>query len=913
MIKYSNFIFMIRMLKILVIILLSSLAVHSQIYIKPNNSYGLIQNRFRPDSTQLIPTFCGVPSGKASLHAIDQKMSALCYDSCGHKFYIYDPSDSSWTKLGAIQLNDSMFIVGKDTVTIRGTGGGGGINQLTGDIIAGPGIGSQATTIANNAVTNAKLRQSAGLSLIGRSGNSTGNVADITAGSSHTFLGYDGSSLSFHRPFAIIDAREYGCVGDNSTDNTSAFQALFDAVPSGSHIYIAAGKYKIFGTVTIKKANITIEGANGNLSYNYTNAAYDSSGTMLIGTSTTANMIVDSMPGISLIRLSVMNSTTPTAGTGVVLASAGHFVHIFQCRFYGFYNNLEIENGALWNITDCGFWNPINQNIYIHSPTAPDSGDWAITGCNFIGNSTGVTHIEYESSGGGKIIGCKFNDYNGAGGPLISKCINMNIGHSTSDLIISACSFENFHDKAISLDATDSFYNVQIHDCQFSSYNTIVNMIYATGKVGTISIRNNIFHDAGANTVYAIYLNNVGTTQIENNSWRGWTNKIFTGTATTVGGNSIYTSGSSSNDAKYFFGNSTAENFGVQNLNSSGFSGIDYLDNSGVPQVRTGWSNGSALFKTDIISSGGYSTFSVAGSEKLRINSTGVAIGASYYLPPSNGTSGYIMTSQGGSSVAWLPPAISGSGTSGRVAFWNGSSSLTSDANYLFSTSNNGTVSIGTTNTQGHFNLGGNKDLTATGMQTYLATATYTDQTTAASGTSSSFGINYIAGPAIAAANTSVTFPSIMTLLIDPPTEGTHATITDKWAIMTGANGNIRDQGTLRVDDKIYAVSAYYASVTNVSTNTTISTNVQLVKIDASSGSVTVTLPAASSAWNGTLNTGMVVKFIRMDSSGNTVTVSAGSGDSLNGVSTGTFTLTGQYSVKGITATGATAWLITQP
>jgi hypothetical protein len=54
-----------------------------------------------------------------------------------------------------------------------------GITQLTGDVTAGPGTGSQAATIAANAVTDAKFRQSVATSVIGRSANSTGNVADI--------------------------------------------------------------------------------------------------------------------------------------------------------------------------------------------------------------------------------------------------------------------------------------------------------------------------------------------------------------------------------------------------------------------------------------------------------------------------------------------------------------------------------------------------------------------------------------------------------------------------------------------------------------------------------------------------------------------------------------------------------------
>lgn len=49
-------------------------------------------------------------------------------------------------------LNDSTIIVGLDTLLIRGSGAPG-ITQLTGDVTAGPGSGSQAATLANTAVT----------------------------------------------------------------------------------------------------------------------------------------------------------------------------------------------------------------------------------------------------------------------------------------------------------------------------------------------------------------------------------------------------------------------------------------------------------------------------------------------------------------------------------------------------------------------------------------------------------------------------------------------------------------------------------------------------------------------------------------------------------------------------------------
>jgi len=66
---------------------------------------------------------------------------------------------------------------------------------LTGDVTAS--ANSFATTIASNAVTDAKFRQSAGLSVIGRSANTTGNVADITAASDGQVLRRSGTTIGF--------------------------------------------------------------------------------------------------------------------------------------------------------------------------------------------------------------------------------------------------------------------------------------------------------------------------------------------------------------------------------------------------------------------------------------------------------------------------------------------------------------------------------------------------------------------------------------------------------------------------------------------------------------------------------------------------------------------------------------------
>lgn len=70
------------------------------------------------------------------------------------------------------------------------------ITALTGDVTAS-GPGSVAATIALNAVTDAKFRQSSGLSLVGRASNSTGGVADITAANDNEVLRRSGTSIGF--------------------------------------------------------------------------------------------------------------------------------------------------------------------------------------------------------------------------------------------------------------------------------------------------------------------------------------------------------------------------------------------------------------------------------------------------------------------------------------------------------------------------------------------------------------------------------------------------------------------------------------------------------------------------------------------------------------------------------------------
>jgi len=73
-----------------------------------------------------------------------------------------------------------------------GGSGSGGITQLTGDVTAGPGSGSQAATIANDAVTFAKMQDINTDRLLGRDTASSGIVEELQVANGIEFSGTPG-------------------------------------------------------------------------------------------------------------------------------------------------------------------------------------------------------------------------------------------------------------------------------------------------------------------------------------------------------------------------------------------------------------------------------------------------------------------------------------------------------------------------------------------------------------------------------------------------------------------------------------------------------------------------------------------------------------------------------------------------
>jgi hypothetical protein len=104
------------------------------------------------------------------------------------------------------------------------------------------GFGSVATGgIADNAVTDDKIRDSAALSVIGNATNSTANPADIAAASDHQVLRRSGTALGFgavalNQAAAVTGALPFGNGGTGQTSQQAAMNALAGAITSGQYL-----------------------------------------------------------------------------------------------------------------------------------------------------------------------------------------------------------------------------------------------------------------------------------------------------------------------------------------------------------------------------------------------------------------------------------------------------------------------------------------------------------------------------------------------------------------------------------------------------------------------------------------------------------------------------------------------------
>lgn len=297
--------------------------------------------------------------------------------------------------------------------------GSGGIQSsaYTGDVTKT--AAGTALTIPNNTVDNARLADMATARFKGRTTASTGDPEDLTGTQATAMLDSATTSLKglqsaadksrsdnwFNKAF--YNVLDNGLVGDDSTDNQAALNALYAAVPSNSTIFFPPGNYRISAEIAINADKaIRFQGCGKTRS-------------VIKTTSNTANIFNISPANAwynTFEDLGFTATGTPTAGAAILVASATAAIgtDIRRCRFTNLFKGIHYsgpQSGNLAVIDSVDIASPVTNSVGIKIDGSTINVVITNSTINMnpgAGAPAGTKGIEINQCGAVQIVGCDF-------------------------------------------------------------------------------------------------------------------------------------------------------------------------------------------------------------------------------------------------------------------------------------------------------------------------------------------------------------------------------------------------------------------------------------------------------------------------------------------------------------------------
>lgn len=313
--------------------------------------------------------------------------------------------------------------------------------------------------------------------------------------------------------YAPGNVLRYGADPKFQIDSTAAFVA---AGSLGITVHVPAGNYRVNFATPIIISGGGMVGDGGYQSYIY---ATDTGSTdCFTYTGALAGRFENFQIG-ALTSKSGGYAITVNPPSGEVSA-----MRFFQVIVNGLPNAVNFVRASLWSVIGCNFYGYTGNALLVDNQNAGDSGDSVVMGCQFEANNTSGFGIQQVSSGGLKILGCKFN--NNSVGYLLNLGTVVG-GVSTSDLVINGCSFENSVNSDIQLQrasGTATFQNVNIGNCQILITSASGTGIYSndsSGFLSNVNITGNVFTIQGVTGATGVLLDYVTNANVDGNIMQG--------------------------------------------------------------------------------------------------------------------------------------------------------------------------------------------------------------------------------------------------------------------------------------------------------------------------------------------------------------------------------------------------------
>lgn len=525
---------------------------------------------------------------------------------------------------------------------------------------------SYATTIAANAVTNAKFRQSAALSVVGNATNALANVADI-AGTTNQILRVDtlGTTLSF----GSIDLSQSAAVGTSilrvanggtgvasttayallagGTTSTGALQSLASLGTSGQLLVSnGAGALPTWQTATsaigqaltkTDDTNVTLSlgGAPTTALLSATSLTLGWTGQLSLTRGGTAASLSASVGGIVYSTASAMAILAGTATAGQIIRSGSSAAPSWSTSTYP-------ATSAAGTILASGTANTITATA---TPTLGIAGT-TIGTLAFAGNTSGTVTVTPQAAAGTPTLTFP----NASGTFAVSATAPITLNTTTGAIGVTSAALTKTDDTNVTITLGGSPTTALLAATSLTMGWTGQLGLTRGGTNASLTASNGgiIYSTASAMAVLSGTATANQVLLSGTSAAPSWSTATYP--ATTTINQLLYSS-----SANVIAGLATA-NGGILNASSSGVPSVTITPTLGVQQTSRGT---LTLANTAI------------GAFAATIQSSNSAtMATTLTLPPDNGTSGYVLSTNGAGTLTWV--SVGGTGTVTSVSFTGG-------------------------------------------------------------------------------------------------------------------------------------------------------------------------------------------------------------------------------------------------
>jgi hypothetical protein len=408
----------------------------------------------------------------------------------------YVPTLTVGNNLNVANLTPSEFVATDGSDNLTSTLNGGSLTGLNASALSSGTVAAARLPVASSSafgvvkVDGSTITSSGGVISAAGGGGTPTFSSQFNSSSGVTNAINGAGILTNLYPSWMAVITDFGAVpnintGSAITLNTMAIAAAYQSLTNGGILQVTPGEF-FTGPLPLITNTVQIRGT-GNATIHYSSSSIWVGGSFLTYSNNATPLIIFTNAANCLLRdIGLRNLMNADNMRGVVTNTTPLVINCGTNELYGL--NMEdvscngggvyTYTGAWWHHRDCVYqWFGGADGLLIANTNDIDQGDWVVDGGIWYTTNGNAQGIEIDSSGGGKIANCKFNQ-SMYGGIWLNPQLGPAASPSTSDLQIINCNLEGMANYGIwsGSFSPNLWKNITIVGCQFDGMNTPIDL-----------------------------------------------------------------------------------------------------------------------------------------------------------------------------------------------------------------------------------------------------------------------------------------------------------------------------------------------------------------------------------------------------------------------------------------------------